>query len=123
MNKEIEELSEIIPFSPFEVEECKGNYCKECKHNYDNISCLTMIQAERLYNAGYRKIVWHKVADGDLPKFIYDLVIAIKCNDGVIRTVTGNYRLERFNISDLGEIDTEKVIAWTELPTYEGEEQ
>lgn len=68
------------------------------------------------------KTVWHKVADGDLPKFINDLIIAIKCNDGVIRTVAGNYRLEQFNVSDLGEIDIGKVIAWAELPEYEGEE-
>ena len=81
--------------------------------------------AEALYNAGYHKTVWHKVADGDLPKqengdviatpvqVCYKNEIGIKCNspcyfffiDNSFRALNSNVALD--------------VIAWTELPIYE----
>lgn len=120
MNKEIEEM--IKEGCGYQIYSNGNTAMCECSGLPCDYECDEIDFAEQLYDVGYRKIVWHKVADGDLPKVINDLVIAVKCNDGAIRTVAGNYRLERFNVSDLGEIDRGNVIAWTELPKYEGEE-
>ena len=78
--------------------------------------------AEELANKGYHKTIWHKVADGDIPKRIGDIIMAIKF-DGSIITTTGRYRLYDFYISDIGRIEKEKVIAWTEPPEYKEVEE
>lgn len=81
--------------------------------------------AEALCNEGYHKTVWHKVADGDLPKqengdviaipvqVCYKNEIGIKCNGPCyFFFITGNFR-------ELNSAKTLDVIAWTELPKYE----
>lgn len=75
--------------------------------------------AEKLYNAGYHKTIWHKVADGDLPKetslylckMIYNEFYRSEYKVLLFNTMYGFY--------DNGlSITKGEVIAWTELPTY-----
>ena len=102
--EQIKEMEKIIEEKAFE-------FC-------DSDGCIYSDKlAKILFLAGYRKTVWHKVADGDIPKYIGDIIMAIKSNDRII-TTTGRYRLYDFYISDIGLIEKEKVIAWTELPEY-----
>lgn len=101
--------------------------CKECMKFHHASRCNYHMYAEIFYNAGYRKTIWHKVADGDLPKqengdviampvqVCYKNGIGIKINspcyfyfiDNKFRALNSNVTLD--------------VIAWTELPLYEGE--
>ena len=74
--------------------------------------------AKALDILGYRKIVWHKVADGDLPKYPTFYVCHYKgvhINSGEPYEATHEmyWNGKRF-ITD----STNKVIAWTELPKY-----
>lgn len=86
---------------------------------------LIMNMLKTLINEGYRKTIWHKVADGDLPKPENCNVIAIPVqacytNEMGIKIngpccfffITGNFR-------ELNSFKTLNVIAWTELPIYE----
>lgn len=121
MNKEIKEVATILSWN---AEECKDN-CEECKYDNDELPCLAVLQAKALYNAGYRKTVWHKVAAGDLPKEDMEVF----CYDGqdyVFGTLTFvdffNEKLWDLRNSEYYE-EINKVIVWTELPKYEGEEQ
>lgn len=182
MKKEIEEMVKIMPLNS--IEECKGS-CEECKYNDEKIPCLTVIQAERLYNAGYRKIdqthkqlqeenvqmpvakdlstlllaeaeyycdseghidsekfaevlvengyhktIWHKVADGDLPKECTEIYCCYNCPIGLAYDICSyftDYGEETphfyYYDSEEGWIRQDDVIAWTELPKYQGEEQ
>lgn len=85
---------------------------------------INKCNAEVLYNAGYHKTIWHKVADGDLPKNAnyvlvayryalrrYSIVsYAIACYEG------NNFR--KWSTSDDYFKHDDDVIAWTELPEY-----
>lgn len=75
--------------------------------------------AEKLYNAGYHKTIWHKVADRDLPKetslylckMIYNEIYRCEYKVLLFNTMYGFY--------DNGlSITKDEVIAWTELPEY-----
>lgn len=85
--------------------------------------------AEALYNAGYRRIVWHKVADGDFPKRHDGEVCAIPVQAYYIDRygIKSNGPLYYFFIDNtfhsIGVPDAVNVIAWTELPKYEEVEQ
>ena len=73
-----------------------------------------------LYNLGYRKIVWHKVADGDLPK----KTSLYLCKMIYEETYNYEYKVLLFNtiygFHDNGlSISNDTVIAWTELAKYE----
>lgn len=108
MNEQIKEMASIVEdFIPSEAK-----YYVEEKDI-----------AEALYNAGYRKTVWHKVADGDLPNGIQDVIVALKSPNGYITTVANYNKDGKFVLYGLGEIVIKKVIIWTELPKYEGEQQ
>lgn len=74
-------------------------------------------RAQALSNAGYRKTVWHKVADGDLPKRD-DLYLCVCGKPNGMHWALVNYIDDGFYDvkNNYSEID---VIAWTELPKYE----
>ena len=120
MKNEIEEMARKICFRSDTWDTCEG--CLE--HHYAS-RCYYQEYAEAFINAGYRKTVWHKVADGDLPKqengnviampvqACYKNKIGIKVNgpcyfffiDNTFRSLNSSLTLD--------------VIAWTELPIYE----
>lgn len=120
MNKEIEEMARKICFRSG-----AWDTCKRCFQYHDATRCSYCDYVEAFINAGYRKTVWHKVADGDLPKPENGNVIAVPVqacytNEMGIKVngpccfffITGNFReLNSNRILD--------VIAWTELPIYE----
>ena len=120
MNNEIEKMARKICSRSDTWDTCEG--CLEYHHA---TRCYYHEYAEAFINAGYRKTVWHKVADGDLPKPENGNVIAVPVqacytNEMGIKVnspcyfffITGNFReLNSNRILD--------VIAWTELPIYE----
>lgn len=124
MNNEIEEMARKICFKSGIWETCKR--CLE----YNNITrCYCHDYVKIFIDAGYHKTVWHKVADGDLPKqengnviampvqACYTNEIGIKVNGPCyFFFITGNFR-------ELNSARTLDVIAWTELPIYEGVEK
>lgn len=120
MNNEIENMARKLCFRSFAWETCK-----ECFEYHDATRCSYHEYAEAFINEGYRKTIWHKVADGDLPKPENGNVIAIPVqacytNEMGIKVngpcyfffITGNFR-------ELNSSKTLNVIAWTELPIYE----
>ena len=121
MNNEIEEIIKTLKSADTECNRIED--CINCI--WDGYGCITTLRAEVLHNAGYRKTVWHKVADGDLPKQENGNVIAMPVqacykNEMGIKVngpcyfffITGNFR-------ELNSGKTLDVIAWTELPIYE----
>lgn len=125
MSNEIEKMARIICITRSDI----WNTCEECLEYNNMTRCYCHEYAEALINEGYRKTVWHKVADGDLPKqengnviampvqVCYKNGIGIKVNspcyfffiDNQFRALNSNITLD--------------VIAWTELPKYEGDEE
>lgn len=164
MNEEMKEIAETM-FDARRKMNCNGN-CKDCEYDKEQIecSCNEKVEAEALYNAGYRKInqtykqlqeenarlherkdylesfivekgwyeyvgeetpktVWHKVADGDLPKENMEVCCFYKNGNydvGKLISAWGKHKwdLNRVNVF----VELNDVIAWTELPKYEGEE-
>lgn len=122
MNNEIEKMARKICSRSDTWDTCEG--CLEYHHA---TRCYYHEYSEAFINEGYRKTVWHKVADGDLPKQLnkdhvavpvqvcYVNGIGLKINspcyfffiDNSFRALNSNVKLD--------------VIAWTELPTYEGD--
>lgn len=62
---------------------------------------------------------WHKVADGDLPKENKLYFVAIKDNGCAIAYFNGLHWETKYNLGDFGHL-VETVIAWCEIPTFEG---
>lgn len=85
--------------------------------------------AKALYEDGYHKTVWHKVADGDLPKRESEDVCAIPVQAYYIDSngMRGNGPLYFFSIDStfhaIGGPNAINIIAWTELPKYEEVEE
>lgn len=130
MNKEIEEMANLV---------C--DYVKS--RELDKVYILQNVEpdllftthnggvAEALYNAGYRKTVWHKVADGDLPPeqephteakqywchYADDSGYTMAYFNNQTKTFYDEYSDEYWSTYDITDIDY-----WTELPKYEGEE-
>lgn len=102
-NQNIEELANEIAFI----------FVNKC--NKDGIKYETI--AEDLYNAGYRKQVWHKVANGDLPSITDAYLCEMKWHGLDVLF----YSIERGFFSSGYPINKDDVIAWTELPKYEEE--
>lgn len=73
--------------------------------------------ATELDGLGYHKTIWHKVADGDLPKDDR----SIRWFDKGKCYIEGYYDTgtEKFVVDCDNYFYKDKVIAWTELPTYE----
>ena len=74
---------------------------------------------------GYHKTVWHKVADGDLPAFYKNVLVAVKRavkdGDDYIFTTIGKiapYMIDVVTWDIQGLCFGDEVIAWAELPTY-----
>ena len=120
MNNEIENMARKLCFRSDAQETCK-----ECIHYHDATRCSYWDSVEAFINEGYHKTIWHKVADGDLPKQENGNVIAMPVqacykNEMGIKVngpcyfffITGNFR-------ELNSGKTLDVIAWTELPIYE----
>ena len=120
MNNEIEKMARKICFKSGTWETCE-----ECLEYHNITRCYCHDCVKIFIDAGYHKTVWHKVADGDLPKqengdviaipvqVCYKNEIGIKCNGPCyFFFITGNFR-------ELNSAKTLDVIAWTELPKYE----
>lgn len=61
MNKQIEEIAEIL-----DKTHCGATECEECKFKDSQMPCFRMYEAEALYTAGYLKQIegeWHWIAD------------------------------------------------------------
>ncbi len=69
-----------------------------------------------LFDARYKNI-WHKVADKSLPQDGQTVLIALKNVNGETTT-----DIDQFICGDFIYARMVDVIAWTELPLYEGEE-
>ena len=95
MNKEkqIEQISDII---------------------YKNMSMKDAAIA--IYDAGYHKTVWHKIADGDLPEYAGPYLVV--CGDESLPEYDVDF-YENFWDGKRWVHNEGRVIAWTELPTYE----
>ena len=79
----------------------------------------TSLIAKDIVDTGYQKIVWHKVADGNLPKedtlcLCYVRVYGFDRHGNAIDGYS--YRTEPF-IREFNSLNA-SVIAWTELPKY-----
>ena len=78
---------------------------------------------DELYRLGYRKTVWHKVADGDLPKKQGQKVWLCTISKDYFManywdsTVVGEKQF--FEVASGGRITLSNVLAWAELPKYE----
>lgn len=94
-----------------------------------------------LYNLGYRKIVWHNIADKDLPSKTGDYLTVSRsgyyrvlkyCAEDLLGPHDENYDFEKdnnmmnlkkgFNIFDSESCEffvTDLAIAWMEIPKYE----
>ena len=120
MNNEIENMARKLCFRSDAWETCK-----ECFQYHDATRCSYCDYVEAFINEGYHKTIWHKVADGDLPKqengnvitmpvqACYKNEMGIKVNGPCyFFFITGNFR-------ELNSGKTLDVIAWTELPIYE----
>lgn len=72
--------------------------------------------AKALDILGYRRVVWHKVADGDLPKKYKEVLFL----DENYEYYIGSYAKDEESFhTDIGfDMGKNKVIAWTELPKY-----
>lgn len=101
--------------------------CKECIKESEKIlgkvdiyECECYSYASRFFNKGYHKTIWHKVADGDLPK----KTSLYLCKMIYEETYNYEYKVLLFNtiygFHDNGlSIANDTVIAWTELAKYE----
>ena len=120
MNNEIEKIARKISFRSD-----TWNTCEECFEYNNLMRCCWCEYAEALINEGYRKTIWHKVADGDLPKQENANVIAIPVqvcytNEIGIKINSPCYFFFIDNtFRSLNSTKTLNVIAWTELPKYE----
>lgn len=80
------------------------------------VRCSEKEIAETLYNEGYRRIIWHKVEDGDLPEDCQE----VRFVSDTHRCVNGVYCKEPnafYHDADI-KYNIDEVIAWTELPEY-----
>lgn len=86
--------------------------CRNC-----NNFCTEREYAKQLVEEGYHKTIWHKVADGDLPKKYKEVLLLGKDHNYYI----GSYAKDEESFhTDIGfDMDKNKVIVWTELPKYE----
>ena len=100
MNKEIEEIARIICVTRSDI----WNTCEECLEYNNMTRCYCHEYAEALINEGYHKMIWHKVADGDLPK---------ENKKYLVLTSNGEPEVDSWlNISWVYSYD---VIAWKEI--------
>lgn len=120
MNNEIENMARKLCFRSGAWETCK-----ECFEYHDATRCSYHKYVETLINEGYRKTIWHKVADGDLPKPENGNVIAIPvqaCYTNKTGIKVNGPCCFFFIDNTFRSLNFEKtlnVIAWTELPIYE----
>lgn len=80
---------------------------------------------KELYYAGYRKQVWHKVADGDLPERKNKDIVAIQvivyyidnCGYEITEAMFYFFTEKKFRLLNSHE-NIKNIIAWTEFPEY-----
>ena len=121
-NKDIEEMARKICFRSGVHDTCKKcleyNYASRCNYK----EC-----AETFYDAGYRKITWHKVADGDLPKqedkdhIATPVQVYYKNELGMLCTNFCYFFFIDNTFRSLNSNKTLSVIVWTEMQKYEGD--
>ena len=75
-------------------------------------------QAENLYNVNYRKTIWHKLSDGDLPE--YAGLYLVVCGDESLPEYDVDF-YENFWNGKRWVHNEGRVIACTELPEYKEE--
>ena len=119
MNKEerIKEIAKDIPFLELEREVFVSLDRKE-KHAWTLSEDDNKQIAQVLIEKGYRKTIWHKIADRDFPptnkKVLFKLVEYDELTVGFLRE-DGLFDLESYSAFFATDAD---VIAWTELPIY-----
>lgn len=82
--------------------------------------------AEELLKLDYRKQIWHKIADGDLPQRENKDIVAIPvivhyidyCGYEITEAMFYFFTEKKFHLLDSRE-NIKNIIAWTELPEYE----
>lgn len=98
-----------------------GEYSEDCQ--VDRLQCpfsdcMAEVWAEEILSLGYRKIIWHKVADGNLPENYQEIRWVDNTGEYYNGTYCEDGTEERFT-SDLGcDFYRDEVVAWTELPKY-----
>lgn len=76
---------------------------------------MAEVWAEKILSLGYHKTVWHKVADGDLPKEASLYLCKMK-HKGLYGY---EYKVLFFDdIFGFYNIINDEILAWTELPEY-----
>ena len=95
---------------------------KELENIIDRHS-VSFILATDVYNAGYRKIIWHKVSENDLPTRQGQKVwLCTSSKDYFIANYWDDTEVggkQFFEIASAGRITLSNVLAWVELPKYE----
>lgn len=125
--EQIEEIA--LTFCPYSGKNIYGN-CGLCINGKER-HCDCFDKAKILVNKGYHKTIWHKVADGDLPKEDKDYLVIFQGNyygvlrycpyemsdneDDVLNIQKGFNGFDR-EMFEYYLVNT--VIAWTELPEY-----
>lgn len=111
MNNKIKEISDII-----------SDHIEFCDVGGGSVSIDEDEAAKAIYDAGYRKQIWHKVADEELPE-TDKLVLCFKRDGrGNRRYTTGYLDCNSLWLLQDGSIFPERidvVIAWAELLEYE----
>lgn len=79
-------------------------------NHFDDSTIITTSIMEDMYNKGYHKTIWHKVADGDLP----DIGKEVLCYDGENFIVCKRDIIDWYDTNEF----CYDVIAWAELPQY-----
>ena len=101
------------------VEEKAKQYVKN--NTDESVNSFNGEQLQEAYIAGAKEngVVWHKVADGDLPKE-FDKPYLCKVYGHFEVGYFMAYKEQPWHFDDYY-LDSEDVIAWCEIPRYEGE--
>lgn len=84
----------------------------------NGVRCLSYDKtAKALDILGYHKIVWHKIADGDLPADNQEIRWVDNTNNYYNGFYDSNDQQFRADVGCY--FNEDEVVAWTELPTYE----
>lgn len=123
------------------IEEMGVDICKGCNSRLDptfkcdrNVCAMAEVVSEYLIDMGWTKIIWHKVADGTWKFIPRDMMLLfviryedINTGEMIKQVIPGSIDSESncchshcaSSKDTLNNRNTEGIIAWTELPTYE----
>ena len=88
---------------------------RETEKEYVRNNAFTSMKEQGLFPFGK----WNRISDGDLPKENKLYLVEIKDNGLAIAYFNGQHWETRYNLGDSGHC-VETVIAWCELPKFEG---